>query len=270
LGGDDWIPDDERKITDNAFTPRAGLTWLFGDKVSIYALYDQCFIPQAGRSFEHKRFKPLTGYNIETGMKGYFFNNKLSLNLSIFKIVKNNMLTSDPLHQDFQIQRGQITSKGIDFDMTGNITPSLIVNANYEYINAKVTKDNDPKIVGTKNFGTPDHQANLWLQYKWLHGALRGFSFFMGDQYLSKRSAVFYLWVPDKTKYLPGYNVLDAGIGFSNDRFNAGLHFNITNIQYASNGYFNFSSNEWRYTPGEPLNFRLSFGVNLVHNKEHK
>ena len=38
----------------NVFTPRAGLTWLFGDNVSVYALYDQCFLPQAGRSFEHK------------------------------------------------------------------------------------------------------------------------------------------------------------------------------------------------------------------------
>src|SRR5205085_9391696 len=136
----------------------------------------------------------------------------------------NNMLISDPLHQDFQIQRGQITSKGIDFDMTGNITPSLIVNANYEYVNAKVTQDNDPKIVGTKNFGTPDHQANLWLQYKLLRGALKGLSFFVGHHFLSKRSAVYYYWVPDKTKYLPGYYLLDAGIDLSNDGFEISLH----------------------------------------------
>ena len=196
------------------------------------------------------------------------------MGLSIFDIVKNNMLITDPLHDGYRIQRGQITSKGINFDMTGNITPSLVVNANYEYVNAKVTKDTDPKVVGTKNFGTPDHQANLWLQYKLLHGQLKGLSFSVGDQYLGKRSAVYYgsavnySWVPDKAKYLPAYNLIDAGIDFRNDQFNIGLHFyNITNIQYASLGYFNFSTNEWRYTPGEPVNFRLSFGVNLRHQK---
>ena len=37
---------------------------------------------------------------------------------------------------------------------------------------------------------------------------------------------------------------------------------------YASLEYFNAATNEWRYTPGEPVNFRLSFGVNLVHSKK--
>jgi len=264
----EWVPDDQKKNIDNVFTPRAGLTWLFGDKASIYALYDQCFLPQTGRSFEHEPIKPLTGYNIETGFKDYFFNKKLSVSLSAFYIVKNNMLIADPQHDEYDIPRGQIVSKGIDFDMTGNITPSLVVNANYEYVNAKVTKDSDPKIVGIKNFGTPDHAANLWLQYKLLQGKLKGVSFSMGDQYLSKRSAVFYFEAPDKPKYLQGYNLIDAGIDFSNDQFNIGLHFyNITNIHYAQRGYFNFSTNEWRYMPGEPVNFRLSFGVNLGHQK---
>ena len=269
IDGADWVPDDQKKNTDNVFTPRAGLTWLFGDKASIFVLYDQCFLPQIGRSFEHKPIKPLTGFNIETGLKAYFFNKKVSLNLSVFDIVKNNMLIPDPLHAEYHIPRGQVVSKGIDFDMTGSITASFIVNANYEYVNAKVTKDSDPNIVDTKNFGTPSHQANVWLQYKLLHGVFKGLSFSMGDQYLSKRSAVYYFWVPDKTKYLPGYNLVDAGIGFSNDQFNIGLHFyNITNIQYASNGYFNFSSNEWRYTPGEPVNFRLNLGINLCPRKK--
>ena len=103
-------------------------------------------------------------------MKSYFFKKKLSLNLSLFNIVKNNTLTADPLHFGDFIQTGQITSKGIDFDMTGNITPALTVNANYEYADAKITKDSDPNKVGMKNFGTPDHYCNLWLKYNLLHG----------------------------------------------------------------------------------------------------
>jgi len=44
--------------------------------------------------------------------------------------------------------------------------------------------------------------------------------------------------------------------------------YNITNINYATTGGFNSNTDEWRYTPGEPVNFRLSFGVNLTQLKK--
>ena len=258
-----WIPEDEKKITDNAFTPRAGLTWLFGSNLAVYALYDQCFIPQVGRNFEHKRFKPLTGHNFETGMKGYFFNKKLSVDLSIFDIVKNDVLTDDLVHIGYQVQTGQIVSKGVDFDMTGNILPSLIVNVNYEYVDAEVTKESNPTSIGIKNFLTPDHRANTWLQYKLLHGKLKGLSFATGYQFTGQRGAVWYFWNPDKTKLLPAYSLFDAALGYSNEKFNISLNiYNITNTKYAAIGYYN-PTGGWKYTPGEPLNFRLSFGINL-------
>jgi iron complex outermembrane receptor protein len=62
-------------------------------------------------------------------------------------------LATAPLHNGFQIQTGQITSKEIDFDITGHVTRSLTVNANYEYADAKVTKDSDLGMIGHRNFG---------------------------------------------------------------------------------------------------------------------
>ena len=251
------------------FTPRFGLTWLFSEDISAYALYDQSFYPQTGKNIQPIPFKPLTGYNMETGMKGYFFNKKLSLGLSAFHIVKNNTLTSDPLHPGYQIQTGQVTSSGIDFDMTGNITRSLTVNANYEYADAKITKDSDPNMVGQRNFGTPDHYGNLWLKYNLPKGQFKNLSFAMGYQYVGKRSAVLNWKAGEEIKSLPVYNLLDAALTWHNDQFNISLNvYNITNINYATIGYFNIDINEWRHTPGEPVNFRLSFGVNLVRNKK--
>jgi len=239
--------------------------------VSVYALYDQSFWPQTARNFENKPFKPLTGYNTESGMKGYFFKKKLSLNLSVYHIVKNNTLVADPLHNDYYIQRGQVISNGIDFDLTGNITPALTVNANYEYADAKITKDSDPNVVGLKNYGTPNHYGNLWLKYNLHKGLLKNISFALGYQYMGKRSAAWN-WAPgDEIKFLPVYNLLDAAISFRNEKFNISLNvYNITNINYATTGGFNSNTNEWRYTPSEPVNFRLSFGVNLLQYKKEK
>ena len=271
-----FIPSYQRNTKYNVFTPRAGLTWLFSENFSIYSLYDQCFVPpsavpQDKGNSDSMPFKPVTGYNIETGMKSYFLNKKLGLNFSVYHIVKNNNLTKDPRNPDYYVQTGQITSNGIDLDMTGNITPAFTVNANYAYNNAEVTKDNDPTLIGMKNFGVPDHSVNLWIKYKFIKGKLKGLSLSSGYQYMGKRSALEFENPGTGNIFLPVYNLLDAAVSYKNPRFNISLNvYNITNIDYATLGSFIFDTDEWRYTPGEPVNFRLSFGVNLVkHKKDH-
>ena len=272
--GLNFIPDYQRNTKYNVFTPRAGLTWLFSENFSIYSLYDQCFVPpstvpQDAGNIANKPFKPVTGYNIETGLKRYFFNKKLGLNFSVYHIVKNNNLTQDPANNGNSVQTGQITSNGIDFDMTGNITPAFTLNANYAYNNAKVTKDNDPSLVGIKNYGTPDHSVNLWIKYKFITGKLKGLSLSSGYQYMGKRSALYFENPGTGNIFLPVYNLLDAAVSYQNQKFNISLNlYNITNINYAALGFFNSSTNDWRYTPGEPINFRLSVGVNLIREKK--
>jgi len=265
------VPSYQANKNYNFIIPRAGLTWLFSDDLSVYGLYDGSFFPQNAPNFHQQPFEPLTGHNIEAGLKSYFLSKRMSLSVSVFDIVKNNTLSADPAHDGYYIQTGQVTSKGVDIDMSGNITPAITANVNYEYANAKITKDSDPKNVGLKNLGTPDHVLNLWTKYKQQRGYLKGFSLSMGYQYMGKRSAVWN-WSPgDAIHYLPAYNLLDAAIGYSNERFNIGLNvYNITNINYAVYGYFNSATSEWRYTPGEPINFRLSVGINLTQLKKNK
>jgi len=132
-----------------------------------------------------------------------------------------------------------------------------------------LTKDSDPNIAGGSIFNTPDHRANLWLNYKVQYKKLKGVSFALGNQYSSKRRATN-IWEADKTKFLADYYLLDAALSYSDDKFDISLNiYNITNVNYAAMGYFS-QSGGWRYTPGEPVNFRLSFGVNLVHSKKDK
>lgn len=263
------VPKYEENTRYDVFTPRGGVTWLFNDHLSAYALYDQFFNTQFGPNYQNEPFKPMTGYNLEAGGKGFFINRKLGLNCSVFHIVRNNLVTDDPFHSGFYIQKGQVVSNGIDFDLTGNLTPALVINANYEYVDAKITKDTDPANVGLKNFGTPNHSANLWLKYNLLKGKLKGMSFAAGYQFMGKRSAVGYYNPDPATRFLPVHNLFDASIGYTIERFTLNLNvYNITNINYADRGYYNPTTREWRYTPGEPINFRLSVSVNLLSHKK--
>jgi len=93
-------------------------------------------------------------------------------------------------------------------------------------------------------------------------------SFAAGYQLMGKRSAVDYYNPDAATRFLPVHSLFDASIGYSIERFTLNLNvYNLTNINYAERGYYS-TEDEWRYTPGEPINFRLSFGVNLMRNKK--
>jgi iron complex outermembrane recepter protein len=133
-----------------AFSPRAGLLFQPMENTSVYVLYDQAFLPQNGRTYNGERFDPLTGNNIELGIKREWFKKCLFTQLAIYNIIKNNVLTGDPEHPGFSIQRGQIQSKGIEFDAMGSISKNLHIIANYAYTDVKVTKDTDPAVVGQK------------------------------------------------------------------------------------------------------------------------
>jgi len=261
------IPTYQQNISIDHITPRVGLTYLFSEQQSAYAIYDEFFLPIYARTFDNRPLKPLAGYNAEVGLKGSFKNGNLAMGLSAYHIVVNNSLEKDPYHQDCYIQTGQIVHDGIDFDLTGNITPSFMLNANYAYAHAWISKG-DSAMIGRKKIGTPDHSANVWLKYKLLRGKFKGISFALGYQYMGHRSAL-YLEDPGGNVYLPVYNLFDAAINYHHERFTVGLNvYNITNRDYATYGTFKPSTSEWRYAPGEPINFRLSLGINLVFLKK--
>ncbi|HEX7844549.1 MAG TPA: TonB-dependent receptor, partial [Chitinophagaceae bacterium] len=261
------IPDYQNRTSYNYFTPRIGFNWLFSDRFTAYAVFDKFFIPEYAKNYDHKPLKPMTGYNLEAGIKHNFFNKKLNTSLSVYKILTNNALTPDPLHPDNYIQTTQFTNKGVELDITGNISPAIMVNANYAFTDASVSKG-DANQIGKKKIGTPDHSTNLWFKYRLLKGKLRGFAFSLGYQYMGRRCASF-VDDPGGNIYLPVYNLFDGAISYRNERFNINLNvYNLTNRKYASLGYFNVGNNEWRYTPGEPTNFRLSVGINLVGQKK--
>ncbi|MFT4154447.1 TonB-dependent siderophore receptor [Parafilimonas sp.] len=248
--------------TDKRVTPRLGLTWMFTDNISAYALYDQAFVPQSGRSFTGQVFNPLTGDDKEIGFKSFWLNKKLSANATAYRVTKNNVLTTDPQHPDFQVQTGQITSKGIEVDINGNLTKGLNIMANYAYTDSRVTKSNDSTQLGLYSYGSAKNMANLFAKYRFSEGLLHGFSIGGGVQYVGKRTYAY-----DATKMhdqmMPAYTLLEATIGYTLRNFYVNLNaYNLANKKYITNGYA-IDDVDYSYNPGEPVNFRIDFGINF-------
>lgn len=249
--------------TDNKVVPRVGVTYLFTENISAYALYDAAFIPQNGKSFTGQLFKPLIGNNKEVGLKGLFFNKKLSGSLSAYKITKTNALTTDPEHTDFQIQTGELVSEGIEFDLNGNVTNNLNLMANYAHNNARITKDNNKAMEGLRNNGSVANVANIFAKYKLLKGALKGVNVGAGVQYADRMSGGLFWQENTFAGYLPGRTLLEASLGYTTNKFYCSLNaYNLANKKYITAGYRS-STTDWIYTAGDPINFRLDFGIRL-------
>lgn len=247
---------------DTRFTPRLGLTYLFTDNLSAYALYDQAFIPQSGRSFTGQTFKPLYGNDMEFGIKSFWFNKQLSANVTAYQIKKDNVLTSDPQHPGFQIQTGQVTSKGIEVDVNGNLTKSLNLMANYAYTDARITKSNDSTQIGLYNYGSARHIANLFAKYRFSDKTLKGFSLGAGLQHVGKRTYAYDVKMMND-QMLPAYTLLEASVGYSLRKFYVNLNvYNIGNTNYLLSAYA-IDDVDYSYSPGEPFNFRIDFGINF-------
>ncbi|MCX2480306.1 TonB-dependent receptor [Pedobacter sp. MC2016-15] len=216
------------EMSDNKFTPRVGLSYSITNNFSVYSLYDQAFIPQsqASRSATGATFKPVTGNNIEVGLKKDWFDGKWNSTFAAYKITKKNVLTPDPAYplgdpNNFMVQLGEVESKGIEFDLVGEVAKGLDLTLNYAYTDPKVTNDEnkDParNAEGTYLANASKHITNGWLSYRFrnTNSFLNGFGLAGGYQMQFKR----YTGSGPTQTMLPDYVRFDAGINYAKGKF---------------------------------------------------
>ena len=238
------------------FTPRVGLSYSIDKNTSAYAVYDQAFIPQAGADANGNSFQPITGDNVELGVKREWFGGNWVTGLSLYQITKNNVLTTDPDNINFSIQLGQTVTKGIEFDIRGQITDELDVTANYAYTDGVVTKDTDPAKENITTPGISKNIANAWFTYRFKDKALKGLGVSVGAQYQGGRTSWY---VFDGTSQeLPDYFRLDGAVSYQLNKFTVALNVNnITSNYLYSGAYYNWGG--YYYWQAEPkINSRLT------------
>lgn len=206
------------QLSDNVFSPRAGLSVTLAKDFSAYTLYDQSFLPVAGQDYAGNPFKPIRGNNIELGLKKDFFDGKWNVTAAAFRIKKKNVLTADldPAHlavnPNAQIQLGGIISKGIELDINGEITRGLNLVLNYALTDARVSEDAKPELVGKHTPNSAKHITNGWLSYRYQKqgSLLNGFGLSAGYQIQLDR----YAGSTSVPLTLPAYYRFDAGVSY--------------------------------------------------------
>ncbi|WP_054512617.1 TonB-dependent siderophore receptor [Chryseobacterium sp. ERMR1:04] len=256
------------KTEANKITPRVGLSYSIDESMSAYALYDQAFSPQSGLFRDGTTAKPITGNNMEVGVKKDWFAGKWNTTLSLYNINKNNAIGTDPTDPTgmFSIFLGKTRVQGVEFDLKGEITKGFNAIFNYAFTENKFTETTPLANKGDKVPGYAKHTANAWLNYTFTQGDLEGFGLSFGGTFLGGRSS--WNWGSTNAPLeMNDYLKFDAGASWENSKFRIGLNvFNLFNRYLYSGSSINFTMSDntqrggYYYQAEAPRNFRVSIG----------
>jgi len=253
-----------QSLTSNIVTPRVGLSYSIDKSTSVYALYDQSFVPQTGLDSNLNVFQPVKGTDIEAGVKKEWLGGRVVSSLTAYRIIRENaklaLNIKDSRGADVFEAVGETESKGIEADINGEILPGLNANLNYAYTYSKVTKDAPNKTaanttVGNITANTAAHVTNAWLSYRIGKGPLHGFGASAGMQWLADRA-----YGNTKTYNMPNYFRLDGGLNYSKGKYNVSLLVNNLADKRRLLTAASFSSGYYSYVVEARRNFRLTIG----------
>ena len=229
------------RLYDGAFSPRVGIVYQPIPPISIYASYSRSFDPSSSRTVSGSLLPPERGTQYEAGIRAETANGKLSATLAAYEITKANVATVDPNNSDFSIASGEVKSRGIEFDVAGEILPGWNVIASAFINDAFVSKDNSLP-VGDRLVNAPSQGASLWTTYEIQRGSLKGFGVGAGVFFVGDREARL-----PNTFEIPSYVRADAAIYYKRNNWKVGLNFkNLTSTRY-------YESQGFYLRPGAPF-----------------
>ncbi|UFH49861.1 TonB-dependent siderophore receptor [Pseudomonas sp. KNUC1026] len=251
----------------NVFVPYAGLTYDLTPEWTAYTSVSEIYKSQADRLKGPvpgtSSLDPITGRNYEVGLKGELLDGKLNTYLTVYytkregQAVRDGGLTSSNPNDGASccwLPNGEAVSKGIDFEVSGEVLPRLQATFGYTY-NHMATRN----AVAYSSL-TPKHLAKLFASYQ-MPGAwaklrvgagvvAQTTSYVSGEVVNSAGDTVDYKFNQS------GYAIWSAFANYQIDKhWSAALNYeNVFDKTYYStvgeSGYANFY--------GEPRNYTLS------------
>lgn len=234
------IGKDNSATADRAFSPKAGLVFVPHDNLSLFATYTNSFSPNTGRDVStDSGLQPSIIDQFEVGIKKNIWRNAVALNITAYQILNRNFyqqaqfLSNGEANSDANIKEfaGQLLSRGVEADITGNPTQNLSLIAGFSY-NHAVYKDT-PELFGyvenQRAVRTPATTVNGSVFYtfdQWIKGLkVGGTYYFIGDRLagwndtktgansLEARNGVSRIFK------LKDYNIFDLSIGYEYKKF---------------------------------------------------
>lgn len=210
---------------DSATSKNLGVVFLADGGWSPYANYSESFEPVAGTDAAGIAFKPKRGKQLEAGVKWASADQRIGGAAALFQLKEKNRLATDPdpANVGFSVQRGEVTVKGLELEMTANL-PAWELVASYAYTDARITSTtaDDLRYLGAQLNSIPEHAASVWAVHKFGAWGLPGLKAGLGVRYVGKT------WDGRDTVSVPSYTLVDALVAWDLDAWR--FAFNVGNL----------------------------------------
>ncbi|MGZ5286970.1 MAG: TonB-dependent siderophore receptor [Flavisolibacter sp.] len=245
--------------TESAFSPRVGLVYKPFKTTSVFASYANSFVINSGQDLDGNTLDPSIIDQYELGVKNEFFNGLFSANLTLYRIVNNNLAQTAPFLRDgtpnnltsIKELTGQTTSDGVELDLASHPIKGLDITAGYSYNFARYTKTAGTRgsyKTGERLVNSPAHTGNASLFYTFSGSALKGLKlgasvFYIGERVAGWNNTVGQAQTYSRMILVEGFTTVDISAGYTLNRIS--LMAKVSNLTNALNYYVheNYSVN---------------------------
>lgn len=260
-------------------SPKLGLSHLFSKNISLFSNVSHGFSPISLNETLlpdgqiNTDLKPETGWNFELGTRTSLLNNKLQLNLAVFRLNIKNLLVSRRTAEDefIGINAGKTQHDGLEvllnYDWLKKDKLSISTFANYTLNNFTFKEfiDDTNVFSGNDLTGVPSDVFNTGILFDSTFGLYGNINFqYVGSMPITDANNL----------YSDSYSLTNLKIGFKVN-FNEKLKLNsflglnnIFDVHYASQILINASgfagSAPRYYYPGNPVNYYTGVNINYI------
>jgi len=240
-----------RARSETVTTPYVGAVYDISDTLSAYASYTEIFTPQSEVAANFKTLDPITGKNIEGGLKAEWLDARLLGTLSVFRSEQSNLANRLGMIGSVTVFEGtDVASQGFELELSGQITERLQIAGGYTQLMLEDDDGNDTRLY------TPRRIVRLTAAYR-----VPGIDALKLGANLGWRSQTGSLGaaLPVKVRQ-PAYALLNLMARYDiNDNLYASLNVNnvtdkryLTSLYWADQGYYGAPRNAsvsltWKY-----------------------
>ncbi|MBK5011864.1 TonB-dependent receptor [Pseudomonas sp. S60] len=247
-------------ISGQTWVPHAGIVYKVDEQLSFYGSYSESFKPNstiaplAGNVVLDSAIAPEEGKSWELGAK-LDVPGRITGTLALFDITKRNVLVSNfdsTTRETVYSNAGEVSSRGVELDLTGQLSERWSLIGSYAFTDAKVTKD--PALEGNRLQNVARHGASLSAVYDF--GNLFGgdnLRVGAGARYVGERPGN-----ATNTFDLPSYTVADAFASYETklDEHKVRLQLNVKNL--FDKVYYSSAVNQYFFALGDARQVSLS------------
>jgi iron complex outermembrane receptor protein len=212
----------------------------------VYVSYASNFTSNTGTDVNLAPLTPSIIDQYEAGVKNDFWDGKLSVNVTAYKILNNKFAQTAVFQKDgvtpnadntIKEFSGSTASDGLEIDVTGRLAKGLYFLAGYSYNYFRYTKTLPGGITeGERIVGSTKNTANGTVFYTLGSGTLKGLKLGASAFYTGDRNSGYNTVKPPSVArgipiLVPGFTTFDLSAGYSFKKLSLlGKLSNITNV----------------------------------------